>query len=95
MGPDQHMQIAQARALENGKPVVRATNNGYSALIAADGSILQLAERFVPLTLNGQIELRSGQTPFSAGGQWPSLLLALLLLFADTGRRRLAGSTLP
>ena len=39
-GPWQHLQIAQMRALEFAKPVIRATNNGVSAIIGNDGTVI-------------------------------------------------------
>ena len=42
IGPKQHFQIARMRAIENRKPLIRATNDGISALITADGKVLSL-----------------------------------------------------
>ena len=39
IGPDQHLQIAQIRARELGKPVIRATNDGLTAFIDARGQV--------------------------------------------------------
>ncbi len=79
IGPHQHFQIARMRALENGKPVIRATNNGVTALIDFDGSVVELAPQFQELALDGRLQPYSGQTPFNRWGE-QTLMLALLSL---------------
>ena len=63
--PWQHLQMAQMRALENGRPVARATNSGVSALIDYQGNIVKQLPQFVQSELEGFLELRSGRTPFN------------------------------
>lgn len=82
IGPQQHLQIARARALENAKPVARSTNNGFTALIDADGKVLKVAPRFDAQSLTGTMQLRSGTTPFSKTGHWPLVVIGLVLLMA-------------
>ena len=41
IGPWQHLQIAQMRGRENGRYVVRGTNNGISAIIDHQGKIVE------------------------------------------------------
>ncbi len=89
IAPDQHMQIAQMRALENGRWLIRSTNNGISALVNPQGQITAQAPRYQMAVLNGTVQTMQGLTPYQQLGVWPALILALGLLFsAAIGRRR-------
>ena len=79
IGPKQHFQIARMRAIENRKPLIRATNDGISALITADGQIAAIIPSFQRNTLEGTLEPRDGLTPFGQFGSSPILLLSFLL----------------
>ncbi len=81
IGPDQHLQIAQMRALENGKPLIRATNDGFSALVDHRGRAVTIAPQFERTTVEGTLTPRMGSTPFNRYGNWPIYLLALVTLF--------------
>lgn len=76
IGPLQHLQMAQMRALENGRWMIRATNNGVSAIIDPRGQINQQVPRFTATTLYGQVQPMQGLTPYMRVGIWPWLLLA-------------------
>ncbi|MBS0287081.1 MAG: apolipoprotein N-acyltransferase [Proteobacteria bacterium] len=78
IGPLQHLQIAQFRALETGKYVIRGTNNGYTALIQPNGKIQALANPNEATVLAGEVTLMKGQTIWVRFGIWP-LLAALVL----------------
>ncbi|HSG88658.1 MAG TPA: apolipoprotein N-acyltransferase [Pseudomonadales bacterium] len=80
IGPDQHLQIARMRALELGKPLARATNDGITALVDARGGLGDRLPRFQPGVLTGSIQPMAGRTPFAVTGSWPTVLLAFLLL---------------
>ena len=82
-GPPQHLQMAAMRALENGRYMVRATNNGISALIDERGHIVARAPQFEAATLSGTVQLFTGHTPWSRWGNWPLLVLCWLLLLAN------------
>ena len=45
-GPHQHMEIAQARALENGRWLVRGTNNGITGIVDHRGRIVDRLPQF-------------------------------------------------
>lgn len=82
-GPPQHLQMAAMRARENGRYMVRATNNGISALIDARGNIVAQAPQFEAATLRGSVQLFAGRTPWSRWGDWPLLALCGLILLAN------------
>lgn len=80
IGPLQHLQMAQLRALENGRYVIRATNNGVTAVIDPQGRITTRAAQFETTSISAQVQAMQGQTPFTRTGSWPSWLLAALLI---------------
>ena len=55
IAPQQHMQMARMRAIENAKPLMRATNNGISALVNQRGEIYQQLPQFIRAELTGHI----------------------------------------
>jgi apolipoprotein N-acyltransferase len=88
IAPHQHLQIARMRALEAGRFVVRATNNGISAFIRPDGGFLKTGPQFEYLLLTGDVVPRRGSTPYVRGGNWPVILLTLLVVVAAEWRIR-------
>jgi apolipoprotein N-acyltransferase len=84
IGPLQHLQIAQMRGRENGRYVLRATNNGVSAIIDHQGRIVAQTEQFVATTLTGEAEVMLGNTPFGSFGNTPivaACFIGLLLMW--------------
>lgn len=88
LAPAQHLQIARMRALENGRWLVRSTNNGLTAIIDPYGNITAQAPAYQQAVLSGSIENRSGTTPYQKYGAAPVLLFSLLLLAACFIRRK-------
>lgn len=88
IGPLQHLQMAQLRALENGRYVLRATSNGVTAIIDAQGHVTQRAPRFETASISGEVQPMQGLTLFTRTGSWPTWLLALLLLIPGLRWRR-------
>ena len=85
----QHLQIAQMRALETGRYLLRGTNNGVSAIIDHRGQILDRSPRFQETTLVGEAQMMMGQTPFGSFGSNAvlagcALALALMALMYRT-----------
>lgn len=79
-GPWQHFEMARMRALENGRYMVRATNNGVTGIIDQRGKVAGELPQFEAGVLRGRVEEFTGRTPFSRFGQGPILILAALLL---------------
>lgn len=74
-GPLQHLEMAQMRALETGRYVIRATNNGVSALITPKGELQQRSEQFVETVVTGPVVPMKGNTPFMRWGSLPIIAL--------------------
>jgi apolipoprotein N-acyltransferase len=91
--PHQHLQIARFRSLEAGRWMMRATNNGISALIDPRGHVVQKTRQFVPEVLKGEVVPHTGLTPYAIVRNWPVLVLCGAgLAFGFAWRRRSPGA---
>ncbi len=91
-GPIQHLQMAQMRALENGRYMLRGTGSGVSAIIDASGHIVARTELFEQDVLSGEFRLMRGTTPWMQYGYWLLPLWAVFQIFfiAVVGRLKTA-----
>lgn len=90
IGPLQHLQMAQMRAAETRRYMIRATNNGVSAVIDERGQVLAQTDQFVRTTLLSSIYAAEGDTAFMRFGSWPiGLICFSFLLMGFVQRRRL------
>ena len=82
---DQHLQMNQMRALEMGREMARATNNGITVFIDDKGRVSKALPRFERGVLSGYVQPRIGMTPYATHGDNIFLLLLAvygLFLFA-------------
>ena len=87
LAPHQHLQMARMRALETGRYMLRATNNGISAFISASGGLVKVAPQFERIALTGMIVPMAGSTPYILFGDVPVVIIcALILLGASRSR---------
>lgn len=81
---DQHLNISRLRAMELGRPMLRATNTGATAIIDHRGQVQGQLPRFTRGSLVGRFEGREGLTPYARWaavfGLWPLWGLALLVV---------------
>jgi apolipoprotein N-acyltransferase len=86
----QHLQISRLRAREAGRPMVRAANDGVSAVIGAHGEIITRAPEYAATVMRAELQPRTGLTPYARTGNWPVVTLALVfgLFGAYLGFRR-------
>jgi len=77
--PHQHLQIARMRTLETGRPLLRATTNGISALVNHKGILLARSKQFETDVVRGEIQPRRGSTPYVRFGNLPVLMLLFIV----------------
>jgi apolipoprotein N-acyltransferase len=80
IAPQQHMQMARMRAIENGKPLLRGTNNGITGLVDYRGEVYKQLDQFSTGVLSGTLTPRAGSTPFSRLMSWPIVSFSLAII---------------
>jgi apolipoprotein N-acyltransferase len=72
----QHLQISQMRTLETGRPMLRATNTGATAVIGPTGQVLAVLPFLRPGVLAATVQGMRGNTPYILFGN--AIMLALI-----------------
>ena len=84
----QHLQIARMRALETGRPMLRSTNTGMTALVQPDGAVAAVLPAFQPGGLVVEVRGYQGLTPYARWGNGMAVGLAALALLSCARWRR-------
>ena len=92
LAPHQHLQIAQLRAAEAGRYLLRATNTGISAVIDDRGQVRAQVPQFSTQVLRASVPGFAGSTPYARWGDWPTLGAMLVALLSGYGWRRRSAS---
>ena len=87
-GPPQHLAQARLRALEEGIPVIRATPTGITAVVDAQGRIVDSLPHHQAGYIDTLLPPPGGRTLFSRVGNWAALALALALVALAVATRR-------
>jgi apolipoprotein N-acyltransferase len=77
---DQHLQMARMRSIETGRPMLRSTNTGTTAVIAANGAVVARLPVYTTGSLDATVQGTSGRTPYVTSGNMTVILVSLLLL---------------
>jgi len=77
---DQHLQMARMRSIETGRPMLRSTNTGTTAVIAANGAVVARLPVYTVGSLDATVQGTSGRTPYVTSGNMTVIVVSLLLL---------------
>ena len=80
LAPHQHLEMARMRARETGRPMLRATNTGISAIIDPAGRITAQAPQFETAVVTGSVTPMQGATPYVRMGNTPIVVLSVVCL---------------
>ncbi len=85
----QHLEMAQMRALEMGRPVLFVSNTGITAIIRPNGKIQSEAPPDQIYVLTDKVQTVNGKTPWQRYGMDPAWIMIILFLFyAITSQRK-------
>jgi apolipoprotein N-acyltransferase len=79
----QHLEMARLRAIENGRYLVRATNDGVTSAIDPYGRVLQMLPLHKAAVLSDRFSYLAGPTFYNAHGDvfaWGCVLVTLVIL---------------
>ena len=95
LAPHQHLEMARMRAKETGRPMLRATNTGISAIIDHGGRITQQSPQFEVAVVTGPVVPMQGATPYVRMGNRPIVILSVVCLLLCWLKCRKRSSALP
>ena len=87
--PQQHAEIARMRALETGRYMLRATNNGVTAVINSQGQVMSSLPQYTAGVLSDYAQPMQGATVYVRVGNWLIISMMSLLLITPLVLMRL------
>jgi apolipoprotein N-acyltransferase len=86
---EQHLSLVRMRAVENRRWIVRATNNGITAVVDPHGSVTETLPEYQDLSQVVRYGRSNELTPYSRHGDWFAwgCLAAALAAVAMRGKR--------
>ena len=78
----QQLEMTRIRAIEHGRNIVSVSTTGYSAVIDAQGKVLQKTSMGTADSIRATVDLVEGQTPRDVAGDWAlvAVLFGLMLV---------------
>ena len=80
IGPYHHLDITRVRAIENNKWVIRSTNDGFSAIITSNGTIVDKLEKGVTGVINSGINIEKDRSFYNMYGYFIPYILSILII---------------
>jgi apolipoprotein N-acyltransferase len=80
IGPYHHLDITRVRAIENNKWVIRSTNDGFSAIITSNGTIVDKLEKGVTGVINSGINIEKDRSFYNVYGYFIPYILSILII---------------
>jgi len=78
-GPRQHFHQARVRAVEEGLPLIRAANNGISAVIDSNGRVIGMVGLNVRASLDSPLPVAGSAPPYAVFGDGIVLFISVLM----------------
>ncbi|HEX2229492.1 MAG TPA: apolipoprotein N-acyltransferase [Candidatus Binatia bacterium] len=78
VGPWQHLWLAQFRAIETRRSLLRVTNTGVTSLVNAKGEVAQVLPTFEPAVMHSEVDLLTSQTYYVRFGDWFAWAITIL-----------------
>lgn len=88
LAPHQRVQMARMRAIEAGRPMLRAANTGPSVVIDDRGRVIARSPEFQTYVLAAVVQPMQGATPYVRFGNLPVVLLLTAMVAAGVASRR-------
>ena len=84
-GPWQHLRLAQSRAIETRRSLLRVTNTGVTSLVNAKGELIKSLPLFTEAVMQTDVDILNGETYYVRFGDWfawgmTAISIGLLLL---------------
>lgn len=70
VGPWQHLWLAQSRAIETRRSLLRVTNTGVTSLVNAKGELVKTLPMFTAAAMTTEVEILNGETLYVRFGDW-------------------------
>ena len=87
----QRLQVVRMRAMESGRPILRATNTGITAQIDQRGRVIRQLPEMQEGTLSGEVQAMQGLTPYACFGDWPVVFGSLMFVLFCLATKRMRG----
>jgi apolipoprotein N-acyltransferase len=70
IGPWQHLWLAQSRAIETRRSLLRVTNTGVTSLVNAKGEVVKTLPMFTPAVMQTDVDILNEETFYVRFGDW-------------------------